>query len=74
MSDDRLALVQTFFTRYFEGHVDEALTLLEPTVVYHVPGRAEPAGEFVGPTAVAKHLRKFLELTEEHGRGAFGLQ
>jgi len=37
MSDDRLAVVQTFFTRYFEGHVDEALTLLEPTVVYHVP-------------------------------------
>jgi ketosteroid isomerase-like protein len=64
MSDDRLALVQTFFTRYFAGHVDEALTLLEPTVVYHVPGRAQLAGEFVGPTAVAKHLRKFLELTE----------
>jgi ketosteroid isomerase-like protein len=63
MSDDRLALVQTFFARYFEGQVDEALTLLEPTVVYHVPGRAEPSGDFVGPTAVAKHLRKFLDLT-----------
>jgi len=63
MSDDRLTLVQTFFIRYFEGHVDEALTLLEPTVVYHVPGRAEVAGDFVGPTEVAKHLRKFLELT-----------
>ena len=63
MSDDRLALVQTFFTRYFGGHVDEALTLLEPTVVYHVPGTDQLAGDFVGPAAVAKHLRKFLELT-----------
>jgi ketosteroid isomerase-like protein len=64
MSDDRLALVQTFFTRYFDGHVDEAMTLLEPDVTYHVPGRDELAGEFDGPTAVAGHLRKFLELTE----------
>src|ERR1700689_823545 len=63
MSDDRLALVQTFFMRYFEGHVDEALTLLEPTVVYRVPGRSGVAGDFIGPTAVAKHLQKFLELT-----------
>jgi ketosteroid isomerase-like protein len=63
MSDDRLALVQTFFMRYFGGHVDEAVPLLEPTVVYHVPGPAELAGDFVGPAAVAKHLRKFLELT-----------
>jgi ketosteroid isomerase-like protein len=63
MSDDRLALVQTFFTRYFEGDLDEALTLLEPTVVYHVPGRSAPAGDFVGRAAVAEHLRKFLELT-----------
>jgi ketosteroid isomerase-like protein len=63
MSDDRLALVQIFFTRFFEGNVDEALTLLEPTVVYHVPGRVELAGEFVGPAAVATHLRKFLEVT-----------
>ena len=63
MSDDRLALVQTFFTRYFDGHIDEALTLLEPTVVYHVPGRVPLAGDFVGPAEVAKHLRKFLDLT-----------
>jgi ketosteroid isomerase-like protein len=63
MSDDRLALVQTFFTRFFEGNVDQALELLEPTVVYHVPGRAELAGEFVGPAAVSMHLRKFLEVT-----------
>lgn len=63
MSDERLALVQTFFMRYFEGHIDEALTLLEPTVVYHVPGRAELGGDFVGPAAVAEHLLKFLELT-----------
>ena len=64
MSDERLELVQTFFTLFFEGHVDEAVKLMEPTVVYDVPGRASPMGDFVGPTAVAKHLHKFLELTE----------
>ena len=63
MPDDRLALVQTFFIRYFGGHIDEALLLLEPTVVYHVPGTDQLAGDFVGPNAVAKHLRRFLELT-----------
>jgi ketosteroid isomerase-like protein len=63
MSDDRLALVQTFFTHYFENDIDGALRHLEPTVVYHVPGRSPPGGDFVGPDAVAAHLRKFLELT-----------
>jgi uncharacterized protein len=63
MVDDRLALVQSFFARYFDGDIDGAVTLLEPTVVYHVPGRIAPAGDFVGPAAVAAHLRKFLELT-----------
>jgi ketosteroid isomerase-like protein len=63
MPDDRLALVQTFFTRYFGGDVDGALTLVEPTVVYHVPGRDALAGDFVGPNAVAAHLKKFLALT-----------
>jgi ketosteroid isomerase-like protein len=63
MSDDRLALVQSFFTRYFDGHIDEALTLLEPTAVYHVPGGVPLGGDFVGPAEVAKHLRKFLDLT-----------
>jgi ketosteroid isomerase-like protein len=64
MSDERLEMVQTFFTRYFEGHVDEAVALLEPSVVYHLPGRTGPTGDFVGPTAVAEHLQKFLKLTE----------
>jgi uncharacterized protein len=63
MSDDRLALVQTFFNRYFEGDIEKALTLLEPNVVFHVPGPAELAGDFVGPSGVAKHLQRFLELT-----------
>jgi ketosteroid isomerase-like protein len=63
MPDDRLALVQTFFMRYFQGDIDEALALLEPTVEYHMPGRAALAGDFLGPAAVAKHLQKFRELT-----------
>jgi ketosteroid isomerase-like protein len=65
MSDDRLKMVQTFFNCYFDGDVDKAVTFLEPTVVYHVPGRAAPMGDFVGPAAVAKHLHKLLELTEK---------
>jgi ketosteroid isomerase-like protein len=65
MSDDRLAMVQTFFAHCFEGQIDEAVTLLEPSVVYHLPGRTDLAGDFVGPIAVAEHLRKFLELTDD---------
>jgi ketosteroid isomerase-like protein len=63
VTDDRLSLVHTFFERFFGGQVDDALQLLEPTVVYRVPGRSATSGDFEGPDAVAKHLRKFLELT-----------
>jgi ketosteroid isomerase-like protein len=63
VSDDRLSLVRTFFDRFFAGQVDDALKLLEPTVVYQVPGRSATSGDFEGPAAVAQHLRKFLELT-----------
>jgi ketosteroid isomerase-like protein len=64
MSDKRLALVQTFFRNYFEGRVDEAVEVLDPDVVYHLPGRAGPMGDFVGRSAVAEHMKKFLQLVE----------
>jgi ketosteroid isomerase-like protein len=64
MSDERLAIAQTFFQRFFDGDVDEAAKLLGPRVEFHVPGRSGPAGTFIGPEDVTKHLRTFLEATE----------
>jgi hypothetical protein len=64
-TDDRLALVRTFFQHYFGGRVDEAVALLEPDVQIHLPGRARIAGDFVGPDAVAAHLKTFLQMTED---------
>ena len=64
MAHDRLTLVQTFFQDYFGGRVDDAVALLEPDVQIHLPGRGPIAGDFVGPDAVAAHLKKFLQMTE----------
>lgn len=64
MSVDRLALVQTFFQRFFDGRVEEAVALLDPAVEYRVPGHRAPGGIFVGRAAVAEHLERFLEMTE----------
>ena len=61
---DKLVLVQTFFQRYFDGQVGEAVTLLDPAAEYRVPGIGTPGGTFVGRAAVAGHLDRFLELTE----------
>ncbi|HEY6473411.1 MAG TPA: hypothetical protein VIY26_11015 [Acidimicrobiales bacterium] len=64
MAHDRLTLVQTFFQDYFGGRVDEAVAMLEPDAQIHLPGRARIAGDFVGPDAVAAHLKEFLQMTE----------
>jgi ketosteroid isomerase-like protein len=61
---DRLSLVQTFLQHYTEGHVDDAVRLLAPTVEYTVPGVRGPASRFVGPEAVANRLEKLLRVTE----------
>jgi ketosteroid isomerase-like protein len=65
MADDRLTLVQKFFQAYFDGRIDDAVAMLEPDVQIHLPGRARIAGDFVGPDAVAAHLKQFLEMTED---------
>ena len=64
MSLDRLGLVQTFFQRFFNGDVADAVALLDPAVAYCVPGLRTVGGTFVGRAAVAEHLERFLELTE----------
>lgn len=63
MTDNRLNVVKSFFQFYFEGRVDDAVELLEPNVEYHLPGRGVLAGTFVGPQAVEKHLKKFVQMT-----------
>lgn len=64
MADDRLEVVQAFFQDYFGGRVDAAVARLEPDAQIHLPGRARIAGDFVGPDAVAAHLKQFLQMTE----------
>ncbi len=64
MSDDKLTLAQDFFQAYFDGRVADAVALLEPNAEVHLPGRSTISGDFVGPDAVAEHLKKFLEMTE----------
>jgi len=63
-TDDRLTVVQSFFQDYFGGRVDDAVARLEPDARIHLPGRARIAGDFVGPDAVAAHLKQFLQMTE----------
>jgi ketosteroid isomerase-like protein len=65
MPDDRLAMVQDFFRDYFDGKVEAAVALLEPSVKLHIAGASAPAGDFEGPRAVADHLNAFLALTED---------
>ena len=64
MSLDRLGLVQTFFQRFFNGDVADAVALLDPAVAYCVPGLRTAGGTFVGRAEVTEHLERFLELTE----------
>lgn len=63
MSDDRLAVAKTFFECFFDGRVNDAVKYLESDVEYHVPGRGAMAGTFIGPKAVEKHLKKFVDMT-----------
>lgn len=64
-SDSRITVAQGFFQRYFGGDVSSACDLLDPQVVYLLPGRRPPSGAFKGVQAVAEHLTDFLQLTED---------
>jgi ketosteroid isomerase-like protein len=65
MPDPRIAVAQRFFTSFFGGEVAAARDLLDPQVIYVVPGQHPAAGVFRGVEAVAEHLANFLRLTED---------
>jgi ketosteroid isomerase-like protein len=65
MSDPRIRLAADFFQKYFAGDVGAACELLDPNVVYLVPGKNPASGTFHGISGVAKHLATFLRLTED---------
>jgi ketosteroid isomerase-like protein len=64
-TDARIAVAEDFFQKYFGGDVAAACDLLDPQVMFLLPGRRPPSGAFKGAQAVAEHLRDFLELTED---------
>lgn len=65
MPDSRITVAADFFQKVFGGNVSAACDLLDPQVVYVVPGKHPPSGVFQGVQAVAAHLSTFLQLTED---------
>jgi ketosteroid isomerase-like protein len=63
----RLINAQRFFLDYSAQHVDEAVELLSPDVVYSVPGHNELSGVFHGPDEVKRHIAKLIDFS----RGTF---
>ncbi len=63
----RMINAKRFFLNYSREHVDEAVQLLSPHVVYSVPGHSRLSGEFHGPDEVRHHIVKLIELS----RGTF---
>jgi ketosteroid isomerase-like protein len=56
-----------FFLSYSREHVDEAVRLLSPEVVYSVPGRSRLSGVFQGPDEVRRHIVELIDFS----RGTF---
>jgi len=63
----RLINARRFFLSYSKEHVDEAIQLLSPHVVYSVPGHSRISGVFRGPDEVRQHIVKLIDLS----RGTF---
>ena len=63
----RLINAKRFFLSYSKEHVDDAVQLLSPHVVYSVPGHNRIAGVFHGPDEVRRHIVKLIEFS----RGTF---
>ena len=63
----RLINARRFFLSYSREHVDEAVELLSPHVVYSVPGHNRLSGVFHGPDEVRRHIVKLIDFS----RGTF---
>ena len=63
----RLLNARRFFLSYTLGHLDDAVGLLSPNVVYTVPGHNQISGVFHGPDEVRGHIANLIEIS----RGTF---
>jgi ketosteroid isomerase-like protein len=63
----RLINARRFFLSYSREHVDDAVQLLSPDVVYSVPGHNRLSGVFHGPDEVRQHIVKLIDFS----RGTF---
>jgi len=63
----RLINARRFFLGYSREHVDDAVELLSPHIVYSVPGRSRLSGVFHGPDEVRRHIVKLIDFS----RGTF---
>ena len=63
----RLINARLFFLNYSLKHLDEAVQLLSPNVVYSVPGHNQLSGVFHGPDEVRRHIVKLIDFS----RGTF---
>ncbi len=63
--DSRVTVAQDFFQQFFGGNVSAACELLDPQVVFVVPGTQAASGVFQGVEAVKAHLSTVLRLTED---------
>jgi ketosteroid isomerase-like protein len=63
----RLINARRFFLSYSGEHVEDAVQLLSPHVVYSVPGHSRLSGVFHGPDEVRRHIVKLID----YSRGTF---
>ncbi len=63
----RLINAKRFFLSYSKEHIDDAVQLLSPNVVYTVPGHHKLSGVFHGPDEVRRHVAALTD----YSRGTF---
>lgn len=68
--DDHIELLRKAYENIAKGDVPGALALYDDSIVFHVPGTNQLAGDHTGKAAVGATMRKFKELSG----GTFKLQ
>ncbi len=63
----RLINARRFFLSYSREHVDDAVELLSPHIVYSVSGHSRLSGVFRGPDEVRQHIVNLIDFS----RGTF---